>query len=222
MSEAADGRKSIEQASQGSGTGPFTPAANPPGLGSKRSSTQTPRSFSKRPATHVGTFSAVKPYAIGRVLSCKVVNNHQSNKKSNSVEFASKEDGQAYHIFSQPVKDALTNLKTVCMGKLNESVACTHKGQCVKGFPKDFSEETMENIEGAPIYRSIKLGTAPARLIQQAALIAWDEAPMLNVRCYEAMDNTFRDIMGAVDPALKLLPLVASLLCLVETCAKSC
>jgi hypothetical protein len=29
---------------------------------------------------------------------------------------------------------------------------------------------------------------------------------MLNRRCYEAVDNTFRDIMGVVDPALKLLP----------------
>ncbi len=37
-------------------------------------------------------------------------------------------------------------------GKLNESAACTHKGQRSKGFPRDFSEETMENLEGYPNY----------------------------------------------------------------------
>ncbi|KAL0021630.1 hypothetical protein WJX77_001364 [Trebouxia sp. C0004] len=56
------------------------------------------------------------------------------------------------------VRKELHDIVGQCMmhgpcGKLNESTACMHKGQCVKGFPKDFSEETMENIEGAPIYR---------------------------------------------------------------------
>ena len=53
---------------------------------------------------------------------------------------------------------------------------------------------------------SIKLGTAEARLIADAALIAWDEAVAMNRRCYEIVDNTFRDIMGATDPALQHVP----------------
>ena len=52
----------------------------------------------------------------------------------------------------------------------------------------------------------IKLGTAEARLIKEAKLIAWDEAPMLNRRCYEVVDNTLREIMGAEDPALQHVP----------------
>ena len=54
--------------------------------------------------------------------------------------------------------------------------------------------------------RSIKLGTVEARLIQDAALIAWDEAVTMNRKCYETVDNTFRDIMGATNPALQNVP----------------
>ena len=53
---------------------------------------------------------------------------------------------------------------------------------------------------------SISLGTAAARLIRDAKLIAWDEAPMLNSKCYELVDAAFRDIMGQVDPMLEKLP----------------
>lgn len=33
-----------------------------------------------------------------------------------------------------------------------------------------------------------------ADLIRQAKLIIWDEAPMINIHCYEALDRTLRDI----------------------------
>ena len=38
-------------------------------------------------------------------------------------------------------------------GQLKLDAPCTHDGQCSKGFPKDFTEETTQNIEGYPLYR---------------------------------------------------------------------
>ncbi|CAH9084993.1 unnamed protein product, partial [Cuscuta europaea] len=42
---------------------------------------------------------------------------------------------------------------------------------------------------------NIKPGSALAKLIQKTKLIIWDEAPMINKYCYEALDRTMRDIL---------------------------
>ncbi|CAH9134225.1 unnamed protein product, partial [Cuscuta epithymum] len=42
---------------------------------------------------------------------------------------------------------------------------------------------------------NIKHGSALAKLIQMAGLIIWDEAPMTNKYCFEALDRTMRDIL---------------------------
>ncbi|KAG5566136.1 hypothetical protein RHGRI_001911 [Rhododendron griersonianum] len=42
---------------------------------------------------------------------------------------------------------------------------------------------------------SINLRTKLARLIQEASLIIWDEAPMISRYAFEAVDRTFRDIL---------------------------
>ncbi|XP_072087919.1 uncharacterized protein [Arachis hypogaea] len=42
---------------------------------------------------------------------------------------------------------------------------------------------------------SIKQGSPLAKLICKAKLIIWDEAPMLNKICYEALDKSFKDIL---------------------------
>ncbi|XP_028096566.1 ATP-dependent DNA helicase PIF1-like [Camellia sinensis] len=42
---------------------------------------------------------------------------------------------------------------------------------------------------------SINQGTDVARLIQEASLIIWDEAPMVSHHAFEAVDYTFRDIL---------------------------
>ena len=42
---------------------------------------------------------------------------------------------------------------------------------------------------------STNLGTDLARLIQEASLIIWDEAPMVSRQAFEAVDRTFRDIL---------------------------
>ncbi|XP_073219612.1 uncharacterized protein [Cicer arietinum] len=47
----------------------------------------------------------------------------------------------------------------------------------------------------------IKQCTDKANLILHAKLIIWDEAPMLNKICAEAVDRTFRDIMRTIDEA---------------------
>ena len=36
-----------------------------------------------------------------------------------------------------------------------------------------------------------------ADLIKQTDLIVWDEAPMNDRKCFEALDRTFRDILNA-------------------------
>jgi len=53
---------------------------------------------------------------------------------------------------------------------------------------------------------SVKRGTMLAELIQVAALIIWDEAPMTHRRCFEALDRTMRDILSEHNPANALLP----------------
>lgn len=46
---------------------------------------------------------------------------------------------------------------------------------------------------------NIKQGSVKARLILQTKLIIWDEAPMLNKFCFEAVDRTMRDVMRIED-----------------------
>lgn len=46
----------------------------------------------------------------------------------------------------------------------------------------------------------------PAELIRAAALIIWDEAPMMHRHVFEAVDRTLRDIMTTVDPRLGRKP----------------
>jgi hypothetical protein len=45
-----------------------------------------------------------------------------------------------------------------------------------------------------------------AQLLQRAAAIIWDEAPMMHRHCLEALDRTLRDIMAATNPALEHVP----------------
>jgi ATP-dependent DNA helicase PIF1 len=45
-----------------------------------------------------------------------------------------------------------------------------------------------------------------AELLQVAALIIWDEAPMTHRRCFEALDTTLRDILSEHNPANAILP----------------
>ncbi|XP_028775968.1 uncharacterized protein LOC114732794 [Neltuma alba] len=47
---------------------------------------------------------------------------------------------------------------------------------------------------------NIKQGTPLAELLIQASLIMWDEAPMANRHCFEALDRTLRDIIRRNDP----------------------
>ncbi|KAK1352679.1 ATP-dependent DNA helicase [Heracleum sosnowskyi] len=42
----------------------------------------------------------------------------------------------------------------------------------------------------------IKHGTQLAKLLQKTSLIIWDEAPMTNKYCFEALDKTLRDILS--------------------------
>jgi hypothetical protein len=53
---------------------------------------------------------------------------------------------------------------------------------------------------------SVKRGTMLAELIQMAALIIWDEAPMTHRRCFEALDRTMRDILSEKKPSNSMLP----------------
>ena len=45
-----------------------------------------------------------------------------------------------------------------------------------------------------------------AILIATAKLIIWDEAPMMHIHCFEAVDCSFRDILKAVDVRNKHIP----------------
>ena len=52
----------------------------------------------------------------------------------------------------------------------------------------------------------VKRGSEEAKLIQEAAVVIWDEAPMMSKHVFEAVDRTFRDIMAQVDPNLENKP----------------
>ena len=52
----------------------------------------------------------------------------------------------------------------------------------------------------------IKRGTTLAELIQVASLVIWDEAPMTNRRCFEALDRTMKDILSEHKPDNAMLP----------------
>jgi ATP-dependent DNA helicase PIF1 len=46
---------------------------------------------------------------------------------------------------------------------------------------------------------NVKQQDQRARLLREASLIIWDEAPMMHIYCFEAFDRTMRDIMRVVD-----------------------
>ncbi|XP_070004230.1 uncharacterized protein [Nicotiana sylvestris] len=48
---------------------------------------------------------------------------------------------------------------------------------------------------------NIKQGSPLAKLIVKAKLIIWDEAPMMHKYCFEALDQTLRDILRFKDPS---------------------
>ena len=45
-----------------------------------------------------------------------------------------------------------------------------------------------------------------AQLIQMTEIILWDECPMMHRHNFEALDRTFRDIMGQINPLYKTIP----------------
>ncbi|XP_019158438.1 PREDICTED: uncharacterized protein LOC109155160 [Ipomoea nil] len=47
---------------------------------------------------------------------------------------------------------------------------------------------------------NIKQGSDLAELLIKTSLIIWDEAPMMNKHCFEALDRTMRDLLRFVDP----------------------
>src|ERR1044072_1198051 len=47
----------------------------------------------------------------------------------------------------------------------------------------------------------IKQGCPKARLLRQCSSIIWDEAPMLNKYCFEALDRILKDIMSVECPS---------------------
>ncbi|XP_057451874.1 uncharacterized protein LOC130743658 [Lotus japonicus] len=49
--------------------------------------------------------------------------------------------------------------------------------------------------------RKVSKGSLKAKLLQQSSLIIWDEAPMLNIFCFEALDRTLKDIMSSENRA---------------------
>ena len=52
----------------------------------------------------------------------------------------------------------------------------------------------------------IKPNTKLGKLIQNAKIFVWDEAPMLDKYCYETVDRTLRDLMKNIDPKLSDIP----------------
>jgi hypothetical protein len=53
---------------------------------------------------------------------------------------------------------------------------------------------------------NISRGTNLAELIQRTSLVLWDEAPMTNRRCFEALDRSMRDILSVDDKARANVP----------------
>jgi hypothetical protein len=45
-----------------------------------------------------------------------------------------------------------------------------------------------------------------AALLQVAALIVWDEAVMMHMHVFEAVNRSLQDIMAVINPAFKFLP----------------
>ncbi|XP_066308323.1 uncharacterized protein [Miscanthus floridulus] len=52
----------------------------------------------------------------------------------------------------------------------------------------------------------IPRGTMLAGLILRTSLVIWDEAPMSHRHCFEALDRSFRDVLGAEHPQAAFLP----------------
>jgi hypothetical protein len=52
----------------------------------------------------------------------------------------------------------------------------------------------------------IKPNTQLGKLIQNAKIFIWDEAPMLDKYCFETVDRTFRDLMKNKEPKLAEIP----------------
>ncbi|KAB2597991.1 hypothetical protein D8674_000911 [Pyrus ussuriensis x Pyrus communis] len=52
----------------------------------------------------------------------------------------------------------------------------------------------------------IKRGTHLAKLITEAALIVWDEAPMNHKQCFETLDRSLRDVLKGSKPGFDHLP----------------
>ena len=53
---------------------------------------------------------------------------------------------------------------------------------------------------------SISSNSREASILRRAKIVIWDEAPMSNKFCIEAVDRLFRDLMSVIDPALKNIP----------------
>ena len=53
---------------------------------------------------------------------------------------------------------------------------------------------------------NIPQGSFHARLLIETKLIIWNEAPMINRFCFEALDKTLRDVMRAVSEENTLKP----------------
>lgn len=64
-------------------------------------------------------------------------------------------------------------------------------------IPVDINENSLCDV---------KRGTILAELLQNTALIIWDEAPMTHRHCFEALDRTLRDILSETCPANEIIP----------------
>ena len=70
-------------------------------------------------------------------------------------------------------KPELYQLVKQCMvhgpcGVLNPASVCMREGKCQKSFPKDFRDETAENLNGYPAYRRRNNG----RTVQTGSMVA--------------------------------------------------
>lgn len=53
---------------------------------------------------------------------------------------------------------------------------------------------------------NLRMPCDAGKLLQMAALIIWDEAPMAHKHAHEVVDKLLRDLMGQIDPLLKNVP----------------
>lgn len=65
------------------------------------------------------------------------------------------------------------------------------------GIPLQVNDESTCNI---------KQGSPLSHLIRKTRLIIWDEAPMVQKQCFEAVDRTFRDLLRIDNPNSERLP----------------